>query len=185
VAPYSREYNRIRAVVDKQSHGDLELRSRYEQIVDQVRQTKESTLQVDQRRFDAPVDKIEGTIKSASFHGVELSEYPGRVFHFSAVGSSMADLTADELGKSNQMTRAQAAGLADTKLRERDNYLSTALAEGTHVNLTVARGAADNSQHARAVFEAGGVNINRELIDQGYGRFRKDLGGAEEQAMHI
>jgi hypothetical protein len=77
----------------------------------------------------------------------------------------MADLVADQLGKSNSMTRAQAAGLADNKLRERDTYLSTALAEGTRVNLTVARGAADNSQHARAVFEAGGVNINRELID--------------------
>jgi hypothetical protein len=77
IAPYSREYNRIRAVVDKQSHSDTELRAHYEQIVDQVRQTKESTLQVDQRRFDAPVDKIEGTIKSASFHGIELSEYPG------------------------------------------------------------------------------------------------------------
>ena len=63
MAPYSREYNRIRTVVDKQSNGDLELRSRYEQIVEQVRQTKESTLQVDQRRFDAHVDKIEGTIK--------------------------------------------------------------------------------------------------------------------------
>jgi hypothetical protein len=96
----------------------------------------------------------------------------------------MADLTADQLGKSNSMTRAQAAGIADTKLRERDNYLFTALAEGTRVNLTVARGAADNSQHARAVIEAGGVNINRELIDQGYGRFRKDLGGAEEQAIY-
>jgi hypothetical protein len=77
----------------------------------------------------------------------------------------MADLVADQLGKSNSMTRAQAAGLADNKLRERDTYLSTALAEGTHVNLTAARGAADNSQHARAVFEADGVNINRELID--------------------
>ena len=175
MAPYSREYNRIRAVVDKQSHGDTDLRAHYEQIVEQVRQTKESTLQVDQRRFDAPVDKIEGTIKSASFHGVELSEYPGRIFHFSAVGSSMADLVSDQLGKSNQMTRAQAAGLADNKLRERDNYLSTALAEGTRVNLTVARGAAENGQHARAVIEADGVNINRELIDQGYGRFRKDL----------
>ena len=165
IAPYSREYNRIRAVVDKQANGNLELRSRYEQIVDQVRQTKESTLQV--------------------FYGIELSEYPGRIFHFSAVGSSMADLVADQLGKSNQMTRAQAAGLADNKLRERDNYLSTALAEGTRVNLTVARGAADNSQSVRAVFESGGVNINRELIDQGYGRFRKDLGGAEEQALSI
>ena len=184
VAPYSREYNRIRAIVDKQSRGDAELRSRYEQIVEQVRQTKESTLQVDQRRFDAPVDHIEGTIRKASFHGVELSEYPGRIFHFSSVGSSMADLTADLLGKSNAMTRAEAAGLADNKLRERDNYLSTALAEGTRVNLTVGRGAVENSQRVRAVIEADGTNINRELIDQGYGRFRKDLGGAEEQAMH-
>jgi len=72
VAPYSREYNRVRAVVEKQSRGDEELRSRYEQIVEQVRQTKESTLQVDERRFDAPVDQISGTVKSASFFGVEL-----------------------------------------------------------------------------------------------------------------
>src|ERR1017187_2410498 len=141
VAHYSREYSRGRAVVDKQASGDLELRSRYEQIVDQVRQTKESTLQVDQRRFDAPIDKIEATIKSASFHGVELSAYPGGTFHFIAVGSSMADLVADQLGKSNDMTRAQAAGLSENKLRERDTYLSTALAEGTRVSLTVARGA--------------------------------------------
>src|ERR1017187_5004673 len=103
IAPYSREYNRLRAVVDKQSHGDNDLRAHYEQIVDRVRQTKESTPQVDQRRFDAPIDKIEGTIKSASFHGVELSEYPGRIFHFSAVGSSMADLVADTLGSKNAM----------------------------------------------------------------------------------
>ncbi len=76
IAPYSREYNRIRAVVDKQANGNPELRAHYEQIVDQVRQTKESTLQVDKRRFDAPVDKIEGTVTKASFHGIELSEYP-------------------------------------------------------------------------------------------------------------
>lgn len=74
VAPYSREYNRIRSIVEKQSRGDSELRATYEQIVEQVRQTKESTLQVDTRPFDAPVDKIEGTIKKASFHGVELAE---------------------------------------------------------------------------------------------------------------
>jgi len=35
VAPYSREYNRIRAVVEKQSRGDAALRADYEQIVDQ------------------------------------------------------------------------------------------------------------------------------------------------------
>jgi hypothetical protein len=71
--PYSREYNRIRAIVEKQSHGDTELRAHYEQIVEQVRQTKESTMQVDERRFDAPVDRLEGTVKSASFRGVELA----------------------------------------------------------------------------------------------------------------
>jgi hypothetical protein len=43
IAPYSREYNRVRAVVEKQANGDLDLRARYEQIVEQVRQTKEST----------------------------------------------------------------------------------------------------------------------------------------------
>jgi hypothetical protein len=32
VAPYSREYNRIRGIVEKQSHGDNELRAQYEQI---------------------------------------------------------------------------------------------------------------------------------------------------------
>lgn len=113
VAPYSREYNRIRAIVEKQSHGDTDLRSRYEQIVEQVRQTKESTLSVDERRFDAPVDRLEGTIKSASFRGVELAEYPGRVFHFSSVGSSMADLVADLLGQS---MRACVPGAASVKI---------------------------------------------------------------------
>jgi hypothetical protein len=34
-------------------------------------------------------------VKSASAKGIELAEYPGRIFHLSSVGSSMADLTAD------------------------------------------------------------------------------------------
>ena len=97
IAPYSREYNHLRASIEKSSRGDNQLHARYEQIVEQVRQTKDSTLQVDERRFDAPVDKIEGTVRTASFRGVKLSEYPGRVFHFSSVGSSMADLVADTL----------------------------------------------------------------------------------------
>jgi integrase len=41
----------------------------------------------------------------------------------------MADLVADQLGKSNSMTRAQAAGLADNKLRERDVYKTSRAAE--------------------------------------------------------
>jgi hypothetical protein len=127
VAPYSRQFNQVRSRVDKASQGNNELRAQFEEILDQVRQTKESTLQVDTRRFDAPVDKIEGTIKSASFKGVELSEYPGRIFHFSSVGSSMADLVADQLGRSNTMTRAAAADIAESKLRQRDAYLDDML----------------------------------------------------------
>ena len=61
-------YNSV-SYVNKQSHGDNGLRAQYEQIVEQVRQIKESTLQVDERRFDAPVDRLEGTVKSASFRG--------------------------------------------------------------------------------------------------------------------
>jgi hypothetical protein len=68
VAPYSREYNRIRAIVEKQAYGDTELRSSYEQIVEQVRQTKGR-----RAPLDAPVDRLEGTVKSASFRGVELA----------------------------------------------------------------------------------------------------------------
>ncbi len=154
VAPYSREFNRLSGIVAKQARGDLDLKARYEQILEQVRQTKESTLQVDERRFDAPVDHVESTVKSASFGRLELNEYPGQSFTFSAVGSSMADLVADLLGQSNQMTRAQAARTADSKIQERDCYLSTALAGGTPVTLTVAKGAIANSQKIRAVVKA-------------------------------
>lgn len=93
VAPYSREYQKFASVVQRQTRDNPELRAEYETIAEQVRKTKDSTLQVAQRHFNAPVDKLEGTVKSASSRGIELAEYPGRVFHFSAVGSSMADLT--------------------------------------------------------------------------------------------
>jgi hypothetical protein len=100
VAPYSREYQKYASIVQHQTRNNPELRSEYERITEQVRKTKDSTLQVAQRHFNAPVDRIEGTVKSASSRGIELAEYPGRVFHFSSVGSSMADLTAEILGES-------------------------------------------------------------------------------------
>jgi hypothetical protein len=49
--------------------------------------------------------------------------------------------------------------------------------------LTIPQGAAGNAETIRAVVETDDGNINRQLIDKGYGRFRKDLGGAEQQAM--
>jgi hypothetical protein len=153
VAPYSREYQRYAGIV---SHS-----AEYERIQEQVRQTKESTIQVSQRHFNAPVDTIEGTVKSASAQGVELKEYPGRTFRFSSVGSTMADLTADMLGKSNSMTRAQAVKEADSKLSQRDAYLADVLADGTHVKAVVPRGAAESAQDIRAVISADGTNINQ------------------------
>ena len=107
---------------------DSDIRAEYEHIQEQVRQTKESTLQVAQHHFNAPVDTIEGTVKSASAQGTELAEYPGRTFRFSSVGSSMADLTASMLGKSNTMTRAQAVKEADSRILQRDSYLADVLA---------------------------------------------------------
>ena len=101
------------------SQYDSDIRAEYERIQEQVRQTKESTLQVAQHHFNAPVDTIEGTVKSASAHGIELNEYPGRTFHFSSVGSSMADLTADMLGKSNSMTRSLPGAVYKTLPRPR------------------------------------------------------------------
>lgn len=96
----------------------------------------------------------------------------------------MADLTADMLGSSNSLTRSQAVKQADSRLQERDRYLADVLAQGTHVQMVVPKGAADSAADIRAVISADEVNINRELIERGYGRFRADLGGAEEQAMH-
>ena len=49
--------------------------------------------------------------------------------------------------------------------------------------MTIPQGAAENAETIRAVVETDDGNINRQLIDKGYGRFRKDLGGAEQQAM--
>jgi hypothetical protein len=47
--------------------------------------------------------------------------------------------------------------------------------------LTKAR---SQNRDIRAVITADDRNINRELVNRGYGAFRSDLGGAEQQAMH-
>jgi hypothetical protein len=182
--PYSREYQKYSSIVRAQAKDNPDLQVEYERITEQVKQTKESTMQTAKRHFNAPVDAIEGTVKNASPYGVELEEYPGRTFRFSAVGTSMADLTAEILGASNKITKAQAVREADTKAKERAAFISQALAGGTHIKAVIPRGAAESSEDIRAVISAGGDNINRELIQRGYGRFREDLGGAEEQAMH-
>jgi hypothetical protein len=55
---------------------------------------------------------------------------------------------------------------------------------GTSARLVVPRGATDSAEQIRAVILANGENLNRELVDQGYGEYREDLGGSEARAMH-
>jgi hypothetical protein len=128
VAPYSREYQKYasrvrnqvsaadRSAADRsaESLGELNEQTRaaglkveYERITEQVRQTKESTLQVAQKHFNAPVDEISGTVDEVSPGGITLNEYLGRTFRFSSVSSSMADLTAEMLGRSNRVTNTR------------------------------------------------------------------------------
>jgi hypothetical protein len=102
VAPYSRKYNLYRQKISSQAKGDTGLKIELDKIIDRVRQVKESSIRMDSRRFTAPVDEIEGTIESATPAGVSLKEYPGRVFRFSSVGTSAADISARILGENNQ-----------------------------------------------------------------------------------
>jgi len=55
---------------------------------------------------------------------------------------------------------------------------------GTSARLVVHRGATDSAEQIRAVILANGENLNRELVDQGYGQYREDLGGSEARPMH-
>lgn len=72
---------------------------------------------MDRRRFTAPVDEIEGTVAQASPQGITLKEYPGRVFRFSSVGMTAADMSARVLGENNNQVssscRDQKASRAD------------------------------------------------------------------------
>jgi hypothetical protein len=75
VAPYSREYNSVRQSVLGAGKDDTALRIEYDKIVQRVQQTKDSGIKMDDRRFTAPIEEINGTVESASFWGVKLKEY--------------------------------------------------------------------------------------------------------------
>jgi hypothetical protein len=106
VAPYSREFNTWRQKVGSQTKGNTELRIEYEKILDRVRQTRESVIKMDDRRFTAGVEEISGTVDEATPGGITLKEYPGRRFQFSSVGLSAADMSARILGENNEMTKS-------------------------------------------------------------------------------
>jgi hypothetical protein len=99
VAPYSREYNTFRKIVGKQAEGNTELEIEYEKILNRVKKTRESVIRMQDRHFTAPVDEIAGTVNEVSPAGITLKEYPGRIFQFSSVSTSAADMSARILGE--------------------------------------------------------------------------------------
>ena len=99
VAPYSREYNTYRQIVGKEAEGNTELEIEYEKILNRVKQTRESVIKMTDRHFTAPVDEISGTVDEVSPHGMTLKEFPGRIFQFSSVSTSAADMSARILGE--------------------------------------------------------------------------------------
>jgi hypothetical protein len=107
VAPYSSEYNTYRQRVGRQAHetNDTELEIEYEKILNRVKKTRESVIRMQDRHFTASVDEISGTVEEASPGGITLKEFPGRVFQFSSVSTSAADMSARILGEQNDMAR--------------------------------------------------------------------------------
>jgi hypothetical protein len=106
VAPYSREYHTFRQKVGQQAQGNTELEIEYEKILNRVKQTRESVIKMNDRHFTEPVDEISGTVDEVSTGGITLNEYPGRLFQFSSVSTSAADMSARILGENNNMTRS-------------------------------------------------------------------------------
>ena len=99
VAPYSREYNTFRQIVGKEAQGNTELEIEYEKILNRVKKTRESVIRMQDRHFTTPVDEIAGTVEEVSPGGIKLKEYPGRLFQFSSVSTSAADMSARILGE--------------------------------------------------------------------------------------
>ena len=80
-------------------------------------------------------------------------------------------MSARILGEHNNMTRSEVAEEVDRRRLDMRDYLNKAFADG-QARLVIPKGAADSAEQIRAVILANGENINRELIDQGFGETR-------------
>lgn len=182
VAPYSKEYLIYKSRIREQAQKDTRIAIEFERTEDQVRQMKESTVQFQQRRFTAPVEELRGTISRASSQGIQLDEFPGRTFTLSSLGMSAADLSALALGDVNNLNRTQTAQEVDKRQAALQTYLGGL--SGQSARLVVPAGTEAHAAEARAVLFVDNVNINKEVIDKGLASMRKDLSGAEAQAMY-
>jgi hypothetical protein len=183
VAPYSVEYRRAQSAVRRQSIDNTQMQIEYEKIVDRVKAMKDSVVRTDDRRFSKEITKATGKISRVTGLGVELEEYPGREFRLSSVGYSAADQSAIVLGEHNDWSKTQVAVEVANRQASLIDFFNDYLQPGTNVGITVPAGSLDSQERISTVFEASGVNINKALLDQGLGQYRKDLGGPESQAM--
>lgn len=184
VAPYSRKYTSLRTRLQAQAANNLDLQIEIQKIADRVHAIKESTLEVQSRRFTGETETLSGTIKKADLAGVELEEYPGQKFKYSSVGLSAADLSAIALGESNALTKEALYDNVRNRRAKQEQFLQDNLAAGTKVSLVVPGGTAGTALEANAVFFSGGDNLNAEMIDQGIARSNLEDAGPEAQAMY-
>lgn len=183
IAPYSVEYRQAESAARSQTYDDTESRIKYEKIAQRVQAMKDSVVRTDDRRFSREVATYKGKVKQVTSQGIELEEYPGREFYLSSVGYSAADLSAIVLGEHNNWTTQQVAEEVNAREGNLVNLFSDYFSEGSSVSITTARGALESNERIAAVFESDGVNVNKRLINEGLGQYRKDLGGPEGQAM--
>lgn len=183
VAPYSVEYRRAESAVRIEASKDTETRIEYEKIAQRVKALKDSVVRTDDRRFSKEVTETTGTVSRVTRAGVELDEYPGRTFSLSSVGYSAADQSAIVIGEHNDWTRAQVAAEVNTRQSKVIDFFNEVLRPGTSVGVVTPKDALSNLMDITAVLTVGNTNINKSLITEGLGRYRKDLGGAESQAM--
>lgn len=185
VAPYSRQFHAVRHQVTVAAADDPGLQIELSKILDRVQKTKDSVIRMTERRFTAPVEEISGTVEAINSKGLSLREYPGRFFEYSSVGTSAADISAAILGRENKLTKFQLAEKTRDARAGLEHYLSDIFGASKKVRLVIPQGAAEHAEVARAVvFSEDGLNLNREILDAGYGQYREDRGGAEAQAMH-
>lgn len=183
VAPYSPEYRRYEAHVRAMSENDTAMRIEYEKVAARVKAMKDSVVRTDDRRFSEEVSKARGTVSRVTRAGVELAEFPGRKFIISSVGYSAADQSAMILGEHNDWSKEQVATEVDARQQRLSDFLNEYLEPGNEVTITTPVGAIESQEDVSAVFDVEGTNINKALITEGLGQYRRDLAGPESQAM--
>jgi len=183
VAPYSREFAIFKGKVRKDIRGDTESLAEYESIMARANKMRKSVIRTEEQRFSKDVEETTGTVKALGSAGVELNEYPGRIFRMSGVSTTAADMSAVVLSQYNDMTKEDAAKEIDVRRAELDKFLSDTFTAGTKVTATFQKGALDKETNIRSVLEIDGLNINKAIVGEGYGTYDKASAGAEWQAM--